>query len=87
MPIRPLPRIMRDQLQITVSGKMWLDITHKSASKGTAIRYIQEKFNIGFEQTMAFGDYFKRRDAAAKCPAQLCDGKCPPLKLKNTPAS
>ena len=47
-----------DKLQITVSGKMWLDITHKSASKGTAIQYIQDKFNISFAQTMAFGDYF-----------------------------
>ena len=47
-----------DKLQVTVSGKMWLDITHKTASKGTAIQYIQEKFNIGFEQTMVFGDYF-----------------------------
>ena len=47
-----------DKLQVTVSGKMWLDITHKTASKGTAIQYIQEKFNISFEQTMVFGDYF-----------------------------
>jgi Cof subfamily protein (haloacid dehalogenase superfamily) len=48
----------RDKLQITVSGKMWLDITHKTASKGRAIQYIQDKFNIGYEQTMVFGDYF-----------------------------
>lgn len=47
-----------DKLQVTVSGKRWLDITHKTASKGTAIQYIQEKFNISFEQTMVFGDYF-----------------------------
>ncbi|HEY5715170.1 MAG TPA: Cof-type HAD-IIB family hydrolase [Psychromonas sp.] len=47
-----------DKLQVTVSGKMWLDITHKTASKGTAIQYIQEKFDISFEQTMVFGDYF-----------------------------
>lgn len=47
-----------DKLQVTVSGEMWLDITHKTASKGKAIQYIQEKFNIGFHQTMVFGDYF-----------------------------
>ena len=47
-----------DKLQVTVSGKMWLDMTHKTASKGTAIKYIQEKFAIGFDQTMVFGDYF-----------------------------
>ena len=47
-----------DKLQVTVSGKMWLDMTHKTASKGTAIKYIQEKFAIGYEQTMVFGDYF-----------------------------
>jgi Cof subfamily protein (haloacid dehalogenase superfamily) len=47
-----------DKLQVTVSGKRWLDLTHKTASKGAAIQYIQEKFNISFEQTMVFGDYF-----------------------------
>ena len=47
-----------DKLQVTVSGKRWLDITHKTASKGTAIQYLQEKFKISFEQTMVFGDYF-----------------------------
>ncbi|MGB5445456.1 MAG: Cof-type HAD-IIB family hydrolase [Psychromonas sp.] len=47
-----------DKLQVTVSGKMWLDITHQTASKGTAIQYLQDKLNISFEQTMVFGDYF-----------------------------
>ena len=47
-----------DKLQVTVSGKMWVDMTHKTASKGTAIKYLQEKLNISFEQTMVFGDYF-----------------------------
>lgn len=47
-----------DKLQVTVSGKMWVDMTHQTASKGTAIQYIQEKFNISFDQTMVFGDYF-----------------------------
>ncbi|MDW8802324.1 Cof-type HAD-IIB family hydrolase [Clostridium sp. A1-XYC3] len=47
-----------DTLQITVSGKIWLDVINKDVNKGTAIKLLQEKFNIKPEETMVFGDYF-----------------------------
>lgn len=44
-------------LQIKVSGKIWLDISHILANKGRAIEVLQNKFGIGFNETMVFGDF------------------------------
>jgi len=46
-----------DDLQVKVSGPIWLDISHKKANKGRAMEVLQEKFNVTAEQTMVFGDY------------------------------
>ena len=45
-------------LKVVVSAKIWLDVMNAAASKGDAIKYLQDKFNFSFEQTMSFGDYF-----------------------------
>ncbi|MDB8792389.1 HAD family hydrolase [Romboutsia sp. 1001216sp1] len=47
----------RDDLQVSISGKIWLDITNKGANKGMAIKALQEKMGIDFNETMVFGDY------------------------------
>lgn len=47
----------REKLQVTVSGEIWLDITAKGANKGVAIKALQEKLGITFDETMVFGDY------------------------------
>jgi len=46
-----------DDLQVKISGPIWLDISHKKANKGRAMEVLQEKFKITAEQTMVFGDY------------------------------
>lgn len=46
-----------DQVQVTVSGKIWLDMTAKGVNKGVAIRHIQKLFSINHEECMVFGDY------------------------------
>ena len=46
-----------EDLQVKVSGPIWLDISHKKANKGRALEVLQEKFQITAEQTMVFGDY------------------------------
>ncbi|RYU95725.1 HAD family hydrolase [Emticicia agri] len=43
--------------KVAVAGKLWLDISDWGANKGTAIRKMQEKFGISFDETMVFGDY------------------------------
>lgn len=50
--------LFKDRLQIIVSGDIWLDIWSPGANKGTAIKYLQDKFDITRDETMVFGDYF-----------------------------
>ena len=49
---------LEDVLQVKVSGPIWLDISHKLANKGFAMEVLQKKFDVTFEETMIFGDYF-----------------------------
>lgn len=44
--------------KVVVSAKIWLDVMNIKASKGDAIKYLQESLQFSFEQTMSFGDYF-----------------------------
>jgi Cof subfamily protein (haloacid dehalogenase superfamily) len=46
-----------DNLQVKVSGSVWLDLSHKLAHKGKALDVVQKKFGIAPEHTMVFGDY------------------------------
>jgi Cof subfamily protein (haloacid dehalogenase superfamily) len=47
----------QDSLQVKISGKIWLDLSHKLANKGRALQYVQQRFGITSMQTMAFGDF------------------------------
>ena len=42
---------------VRVSSKNWVDISSKSANKGYAIKMLQNKYNIGTDETLIFGDY------------------------------
>lgn len=46
-----------ESVAVKVSGPIWLDISHKLANKGNALRLLQEKFGISIDETMVFGDY------------------------------
>jgi len=46
-----------NDLQVKVSGNVWLDLSHKLAHKGKALDVVQKRFGIGREHTMVFGDY------------------------------
>lgn len=48
---------LEPELEVKVSGKIWLDLSHKLANKGRAINVIQKYFDIDVNQTMVFGDY------------------------------
>ena len=45
------------RLQVKISGHIWLDLSHKLANKGRAIKMLQDKYKISSSETMAFGDY------------------------------
>lgn len=51
-----------EDFKIAVAGQVWLDITHKTASKGTAIHKIQQLYGISPEDTLVFGDYLNDLD-------------------------
>ncbi|MEP7144506.1 MAG: HAD family hydrolase [Ferruginibacter sp.] len=53
----PFFRQMQDQLQVKISGHIWLDLSHILANKGRAIEVLQKKYGIGIDETMVFGDY------------------------------
>lgn len=48
---------LEGDFQVKVSGAVWLDISHKLANKGNAIKIVQKKIGISSDQTMVFGDY------------------------------
>lgn len=46
------------KVQDTISGKLWQDFTKKGVNKGNSLMLVQEKLEIGKEQTMVFGDNY-----------------------------
>ena len=46
----------KDQVSIACAGKEWVDCVALGASKGTAIKWLQQYWGILPEETMAFGD-------------------------------
>ena len=45
------------KMQIVLSNEIWVDIIPLGASKGTAIKKLQQQLNIKPEECVAFGDY------------------------------
>ncbi|MFD3158109.1 Cof-type HAD-IIB family hydrolase [Haloimpatiens sp. FM7330] len=56
--IEYLKENLSDNVEFVVSGDCWIDIMNKGVSKGSAIKILQEKFNIHKRDTMVFGDYY-----------------------------
>lgn len=43
--------------KVVVSGHIWLDIMNANASKGAAIKRLQDELDFNYHETMSFGDY------------------------------
>ncbi|MEI6864935.1 HAD family hydrolase [Flavicella sp.] len=54
-----LPKVahLSNEMQVTVSGKNWLDVSNSDANKGNALTKLQQKLGVTQEETMVFGDY------------------------------
>lgn len=54
-----LPKVkhFEKELQVKLSGKIWIDFNHKEAHKGNALKALQKLHGLQKENTMAFGDY------------------------------
>lgn len=46
----------KDKVKVCMAGEEWVDFMDASVDKGNAIRFIQNYFKIGHDQTMTFGD-------------------------------
>lgn len=53
-----LSKIFGDKYKVVASGHIWVDIMNLGVHKGAALQKLQDKLNITFEETMAFGDYY-----------------------------
>ena len=49
---------LKDELNIVVSGDVWLDAMNPTTNKGTALRFLQHLLGITPDETMAFGDFY-----------------------------
>ncbi len=54
-----LPHIngLKQSMQVIVSGKNWLDISHTDSNKAYALSMLQKQMGVTKEETMVFGDY------------------------------
>lgn len=53
----PYVEHFKKELQVKLSGEIWIDFNDKKAQKGNALKALQENLGITKEETMAFGDY------------------------------
>ena len=56
--VEELRENISDNLEIVVSGYNWVDVMNKGVDKGSAVRILQEKFQVAPKNTMVFGDYY-----------------------------
>lgn len=49
--------IFNDELDVVISGNVWLDIVNRGVSKGSAVQKIMELYGIKKEEVVVFGDY------------------------------
>lgn len=47
-----------DELNLVVSGELWMDAMNPFVNKGKALQFLQKKFSISPAQTMVFGDFY-----------------------------
>lgn len=55
--VYPAVKHLENTLQVKVSGKNWLDISHPNANKGLSLKFLQNKLGVSEKETMVFGDY------------------------------
>lgn len=56
---KTMTRILRERFEdidSVTSGDGWLDVYAHDGGKGSAVRYLQEKYNVTRDETMVFGD-------------------------------
>lgn len=58
---------LNDTYKVSLSGHQWVDIMNPTVNKGEAMRLIQKKYDISYDETMAFGDYLNDYEMMQTC--------------------
>lgn len=60
------------KLSVVLSGDRWIDVANSTVNKGNAVRAIQKKYGIAFEDSMCFGDYLNDVTLIKSCGESYC---------------
>lgn len=60
-------RKVHDKLNVVLSGDCWIDIANKEVCKGAALQFLQERYAISADESMAFGDYLNDESLLLQC--------------------
>lgn len=65
-----------EKVNVALSGDCWLDIANKEVSKGVALRFLQERYQIEAAACMAFGDFLNDESMMRQCEESyaMCNG-------------
>lgn len=58
---------VHDRLNVVLSGDCWIDIANKEVCKGAALRFLQERYAISADESMAFGDFLNDESLLLQC--------------------
>ncbi|OOF64518.1 Cof-type HAD-IIB family hydrolase [Rodentibacter pneumotropicus] len=64
-------------LSIFRSHQNFLEVMHQSATKGNAVRFLEDYFNVKIEETVAFGDNFNDLDMLENVGLGVAMGNAP----------
>ena len=53
-----LNNLLGDDYKVVISGSLWIDVTNKNINKGSALKKIQDDYDISPKETMVFGDFY-----------------------------
>lgn len=58
---------MNEKFKVSLSGHEWVDVMNLTVNKEEAMRLIQQKYDISYSETIAFGDYFNNYEMMKTC--------------------
>lgn len=56
-----------DRLNVVLSGTCWIDIANKEVCKGAALKFLQDRYAITADESMAFGDFLNDESLLEQC--------------------
>lgn len=61
-----------DAVAVVLSGERWVDVANSDVNKGTAVKFLLEKYGIDRTEASAFGDYLNDYDMLRAVEESYC---------------